>query len=155
LFAVGVGLFLTGIGFVIASGRVTRETPREVVPDIQPVATIKQVMNGITMPNAQRLYDAVATIATLEGVKEIAPESDADWSQLADSASALIESGNLLLIGSRVIDTGDWVSMTRSMMEAGRKALAAAESRSVQGIAISAGDINTTCDACHAKYQRQ
>ncbi|MGE3841092.1 MAG: hypothetical protein AB7I50_05850 [Vicinamibacterales bacterium] len=150
-----MGLFLTGIGFVIASGRAPREAPRETVPDLQPVATIKQVMNGITMPNAQRIYGAVATISSLEGIKEIAPQTDEDWSALADSATALIESGNLLLMGSRAVDTGDWVAMTRSMMDAGRKALAAAEAKSVDGTSTAAGDINVTCDNCHAKYQRQ
>lgn len=151
-----VALFISGIGFVIASGRTPREAPREAAsPVTTPVASIKQVMNGITMPNAKHLYDAVGTIVNMEGIKEIEPRTDEEWAALADSATALIESGNLLLMGNRVLDDGDWVAMTRSMMDAGRKALAAVEAKDKEAVMASAGGLNNTCDTCHAKYQRQ
>ena len=47
------------------------------------------------------------------------------------------------------------MKMTRAMMDKGQLALKAAQDRNVEGILIAGGDINETCDNCHAKYQRQ
>jgi cytochrome c556 len=44
--------------------------------------------------------------------------------------------------------------MTRAYMDAGTKALKAAEAKDKDGIVDAGGDLNTTCDNCHARYQR-
>ena len=97
----------------------------------------------------------MGTIVGADGVKEIAPQNDQEWTTVGNSAAALIESGNLLLIGNRAIDQGDWVTMTRAMMDKGQLALEAAQDRNTEGILSAGSDINETCDNCHAKYQRQ
>jgi cytochrome c556 len=57
-------------------------------------------------------------------------------------------------MGDRALDKGDWVKMTRAYMDAGTKALKAAEAKDKDGIVDAGGDLNTTCDNCHARYQR-
>ena len=157
LFVVSVLLFISGIGFVIAAARTSREAPAAAaeVPVAVPVATIKQVMSGITMPAATAVYSAVGTVVNAEGVKETAPQNDEEWAALASQAAALVESGNLLLMGNRVVDTGDWVTMTRAMIEKGQLAIKAAEAHDKEGILDAGSAINDTCDTCHEKYQRQ
>lgn len=156
LFVVSVLLFISGIGFVIAAARTSREAaPAAEVPVPVPVATIKQVMSGITMPAATAVYSAVGTVVNADGVKETAPQNDEEWAALASQAAALVESGNLLLMGNRVIDNGDWVTITRTMIEKGQSAIKAAEAHDKEGILDAGSAINETCDACHAKYQRQ
>jgi hypothetical protein len=156
LFFVSVALFISGIGFVIAAARTSREAaPAVEVPAPVAVATIQQVMNGITMPAANAVYTAISTVINADGVKETAPETDEDWAMLASQAAALVESGNLLLIGNRLVDNGDWVTMTRAMIEKGQLAIKAAEAHDKDGILDAGSFINDTCDACHAKYQRQ
>jgi len=156
LFLVSVALFISGIGFVIAGARTSRtEAPAVEAPAMTPVASIKQIMNGIVLPDATIVYNAVATTSTAKGVEEIAPETDEDWAKIADSAAAIIESGNLMLMGDRAIDKGDWVKMTRAFMEQGRLALKAAAAKDKDGIVSAGGDLNTTCDNCHARYQRR
>ena len=157
LFVVSVLLFLSGIGFVIAAARTSREAPPAAaeVPVPVPVATIKQVMSGITMPAATAVYSAVGTVVNAEGVKETAPQNDEEWAALASQAAALVESGNLLLMGNSVIDNGDWVTITRTMIEKGQLAIKAAEAHDKEGILDAGSAINETCDACHEKYQRQ
>jgi hypothetical protein len=119
------------------------------------VATIKQIMNGIVTPNATAVYDSVGTIVSLEGVKEIAPQNDEEWTALGDKAASLVESGNLLLIGDRVLDSGDWVTMTKAFMDAAQTALKAAQAKDTDAVLSASEIINQTCDNCHAKYQRQ
>ena len=158
-FLVSVALFITGIGFVIAGAREARRAgpadAAEASAAGTPVATIKQIMAGITGPAANVVYNAVGTIVGAEGVKEIAPQNDAEWAVVGNSAAALVESGNLMLMSGRAIDSGDWVKMTRSFMDASTKAVKAAEAKDTELILGAGAEINDTCDTCHERYQRQ
>ena len=158
LFVVSVALFVSGIAFIIAGERTARAaTPAAAAAalDVAPVATVKQIMIGITNPSAYVIYGAVGTKSTAKGIEEIAPQSDEDWAKVGSAAAAVIESGNLMMMGNRAIDKGDWVKMTRDMMDQGQKAMKAAEAKDKDGIVAAGGDLNTTCDNCHARYSRQ
>jgi len=155
LLVVSAALFISGIAFVIASARSSRAaTPVAEVLVTTPVASIKQIMNGIVMPDAYVIYEAVGTKSSAAGVEEIAPQNDGEWAKVANSAAAVVEAGNLLLMGDRAVDKGDWVKMTRAYMDAGSKALKAAEAKDKDGIVDAGGELNETCDNCHARYQR-
>jgi hypothetical protein len=159
LFVVSVGLFIGGIAFIIAGERTARAaTPAAAAAaavDTAPVATVKQIMIGITNPAAFVVYEAVGTKSSAAGVEEIAPQTDEEWAKVGSAAAAVVESGNLMLTGNRAIDKGDWVKMTRDMMEQGQKAMKAAEAKEKDGIVAAGGDLNNTCDNCHARYSRQ
>ena len=156
LFLVSVALFISGIGFVIAGARAGRESvPVDEAPATTPVATVAQIMNGIVQPSALAVYNAVGTFISADGVKEVAPQNDEEWAAVGASAAALIESGNLLLLGTRLVDSGDWVKMTRAFMDASQAALTAAEAKDKDAILNAGSTLNETCDTCHAKYQRQ
>jgi len=124
LFAVSVALFVSGIVFVIAGERTARAaTPAAAAaaaPDVTPVATVKQIMIGITNPAAYVVYEAVGTKSSAKGIEEIAPQTDEEWAKVGSAGAAVVESGNLMLMGSRAIDKGDWVKMTNEMIEQGR-----------------------------------
>jgi len=156
LFIVSVALFISGIGFVIAGERTARAATPAAAEAVEtaPVATIKQIMIGITNPAAFAVYEAVGTKSSAAGVEEIAPQSDEEWAKVGSAAAAVVESGNLMLMGSRAIDKGDWVKMTRDMMEQGKAAMKAAEAKDKDKIVEAGGELNTTCDNCHARYQR-
>ena len=112
-------------------------------------------MIGITNPAAFVVYEAVGTKSSAAGVEEIAPQNDEEWAKVGSAGAAVVESGNLMLTGNRAIDKGDWVKMTRDMMEQGQKAMKAAEAKDKDGIVAAGGDLNNTCDNCHARYSRQ
>ena len=156
LFLVSVALFISGIGFVIAGARAGRQgAPADEAPATAAIASIAQIMGGIVQPSALTVYNAVGTFINTDGVKEVAPQNDEEWATVGNAAAALIESGNLLLLGSRLVDTGDWVKMTRAFMDASAMALKAAEAQDKDGILTAGSELNDTCDTCHAKYQRQ
>ncbi len=158
LFAVSVALFVSGIAFIIAGERTARAaTPATVAaaPDVAPVATVKQIMIGITNPAAYVIYEAVGTKSSAKGIEEIAPQNAEEWAKVGSAGAAVIESGNLMLMGNRAIDKGDWVKMTRDMIDQGQKAMKAAEAKDKDGIVAAGGDLNNTCDNCHARYSRQ
>ena len=157
LFIVSVLLFISGIGFIIASAR-TRQgaavSAPSAAPALPPVASVKQIMAGIVGPSATVVFDSVSTIVDAKGVQENQPRTDAEWARVGASAAALIESANMLLIGNRAVDQGDWVKMAKAMADAGQIALKATEAKKPEGILDAGEAINQTCDNCHQKYQR-
>lgn len=159
LFAVSVALFIGGIAFIIAGERTARAaTPAAAATaavETAPVATIKQIMIGITNPSAYVVYEAVGTKSTAKGIEEIAPQTDEEWAKVESAAAAVVESGNLMLTGNRAVDKGDWVKMTRDMMDKAKSAMAAAQAKNKDKIVDTGGELNLTCDNCHARYSRE
>lgn len=155
LFLVSVALFVSGIGFIIASARNGPETPPAEAPATTPVASLGQIMAGIVEPNVNVVYGAVGMKSSAAGLEQWAPDTDEEWATVGNAAAALVEAGNLMLLGDRAIDRGDWVTMTREYMKASQQALAAVDARSTDGILDAGAAIYETCEACHERYWRQ
>src|SRR5262245_53163280 len=155
-FTVGILLYLGGIGFVIAGARAARSAPASAPSTIQatPVASVKQIMKGIVAPAAMTVFNAVSTTVTAKGIEDKAPETPEEWEVVGNAAAALIESGNLMLLGSRAVDQGDWVKMSQALIEAGKVSLKATQDKSADALLASGEAVNTSCDTCHQKYQR-
>jgi hypothetical protein len=157
LFAVSVALFLSGIGFVVAGARTARRAPVAIdtaTASLIPVASVKQIMKGIVGPAATVVYDSVSTTMSSKGTEEKAPTTDEEWEAVGNSAAALIESGNLMLIGSRAVDTGDWVTQSQALIAAGKEVLKATQAKDAAAVFAAGEPVNASCDACHRKYQR-
>jgi hypothetical protein len=159
LFLVSVLLFVFGIGFVIAAGRTLRTTPAAstaaATPAVAPVATVKHVMRGITMPAAATIWDSVSTIVDAKGVTENVPKNDEEWAVVGANAAVLAESANMLMAGDRAVDRGDWIKFATALRDSAQTALKAADAKDPQGILAVGEVINASCDACHERYQRQ
>jgi len=154
LFVVSVALFVSGVGFLVVSAR-TAQRPAAVVqaPVMKPVATVRQIMQGIVGPAAKVVFESVSTTVSLEGVQEKAPQSDAEWEAVGNSAAALVESANLMTVGNRAIDA-DWTKMSQALADAGIVALKAIEAKDPDALLASGEAINESCNACHRKYSR-
>jgi hypothetical protein len=134
-------------------------------------------MTKIIMPNADHLWRAVSYVANEQGVTETSPQTDADWSQLHDSATALIAAGDELMNTNREILTSDfdastasfqftpdeikqllaedplpWQAYAQQMQESTRMTLQAIEFRDVMGLVEFGAQINEACEGCHAAY---
>ena len=156
LFVVSMALFVSGIGFIVAGARAARQAPsaQTAAISVTPVASVKQIMKGIVAPAATVVFNSVSTTVTVKGVEEKAPQTDEEWEAVGNSAAALIESGNLLLIGSRAVDRGDWVKESQALIEAAKVALKATQAKSAEQLLASGEAVNMSCDNCHREYQR-
>ena len=154
LFVVSALLFIVGVSFAVAGARALRRPPPAPAETLTPVASVNSIMRGIVDPAATTVFNAVSTTVTATGVEEKAPASQKEWDAVADAAAALAESGNLLLVGNRVVDRNDWTMLSRKMIEAGQTALRAAEARDAAGVFASGETIYEACDSCHSKYRR-
>ena len=111
-------------------------------------------MKGIVAPAATAVFNSVGTTVSAKGIEEKAPANDEEWEALGNSAAALIESGNLMLMGPRAVDKGDWVKFSGDLIASGQATLKATEAKSAEGVLAAGEKLNESCDNCHRKYQR-
>lgn len=154
LFLVSALLFVAGVGMVVLAARAAR-TPQAVAEQpLEPVATVRHIMRGIVDPAANTVFGAVSTTVTAAGVEEKAPRTPEEWEAVANGAAALAEAGNLLLIGTRRVDDGEWAKWARRLSTSGTIALKAAERRDAAGVFDAGEAIYESCDSCHRTYER-
>ena len=121
-------------------------------PPLRHVADVKQLMRSVTEPAADLYWDGVGTVIDETGTTEIRPETTEDWDALVNSAYVIAESGNLLMLGSRPKDGGEWMQMSRALVDVGEKAIRAAEAHNPQAVFDVGAEVYDVCTSCHAKY---
>lgn len=155
LFVVAMALFVSGIGFIVAAARTaSRARPASSVAAIAPVASVKQIMKAIVNPAAQAVFSSVSTVETAKGIEEKAPQTDQEWEAIGNSAAALAESGNLMLVDGRAVDRGDWVTYSKAMIDSSKAALKATQTKNANALFEAGGTIYESCDNCHKRYER-
>jgi hypothetical protein len=157
LYVISVALFIGGIAFIIVGARTAQlATPVEArAPEMAPVATVKQLMDGIVGPSATVVFDSVGTIVDATGIHEKQPSTETEWAAVGASAAALVESANLLMVGDRVVDRGEWAKMSKALADAGMVVLKATQAKDPMAILAAGETLNASCDNCHRQYQRE
>jgi len=110
---------------------------------IRPVATVKQLHDAMITPASDALFNAGAQ----------APKDDQAWSEVANEALVLAESGNLLMLGSRAKDQGAWMKMSRALVDAAAEAAKAAQDKNLNALMAAGDRIETSCESCHVPYR--
>jgi hypothetical protein len=121
-------------------------------PPFKPVADTKLLMQSVVDPNADVIWESVKTIITAQGTEEVRPRTDAEWTAVRNSAVALAESGNLLMMAPRAKDAGDWMRLAQELVDTSQSAMRAAESKNADRLFTVGGDIYDACSHCHQKY---
>ena len=130
---------------------------------------LAQLMRGVTFPNANILFNVQ--------VKDPAKEKPAmpipfdyvvwggtvyyGWQAVDQAALALIETSPLFLLPGRrcengravPVDRADWKQYTNALMDVGRAAYKAAQSRDAEAVNKIAEQLNETCANCHKVYR--
>jgi hypothetical protein len=133
---------LAGCGREAPPGHNSAPSPSPVAEAFKPVATVKQVMLGITMPASNAVF----------AVAGEAPADDAAWQAVKASALAVAESGNLLLMKPRAKNDQEWNQFALALVDAGVKAAEAARTKNAEATGTAGDDMYTVCEQCHAKY---
>jgi len=122
-------LFLCGLAAIL-----TARAPKETGAPIQSVATLGEVMHDMVIPNAEVVWDSVGTIYTAQGVDEIRPKNNEEWIRVEQSATALTESANLLMMDGRAKDKDKWYRRSIALREAGAAVHKAAKARNADAV---------------------
>jgi hypothetical protein len=136
--------FIAALGAVAATA-----TGCSAQPSYQPVATVEQIMETSVEPTSNAVFDAAVWV---NGVQVGGPKTDDDWKMVQANARMLAETGNLLLMGSRMKDQTGWVTRTQAMMDAANEAARAAEAKNTEAIFSAGGKIYQACLGCHLQY---
>ena len=146
---VSVLMFVASIWFVLAG---LRNTAQAAPAGFEPIATVKQIMDGIVAPASDTVYQSVSIIVSEAGVEENYPKTQAEWDVVAASAAALAEAGGLLTMGNRLVDEDQWPGLAKAMTDASLISKKAAEDRDKDALLASGEALNESCDNCHRAY---
>jgi mono/diheme cytochrome c family protein len=130
---------------------------------------LAQLMRGVTFPNANILFnvqvkDPAASKPTVPVPFDYVLWGSTvyyGWQAVDQAALALIETSPLFLLPGRrcengrpaPVDRADWQQYTAALVEAGRAAYKASQSRNVDAVIKVAEQLNATCDNCHKVYR--
>ncbi|HEX6895700.1 MAG TPA: hypothetical protein VF146_10525 [Bryobacteraceae bacterium] len=112
-------------------------------PGFQPVGSVSQVMISITYPASDAIFY----------VERNPPKTEKDWNDLQAQALILAESGNLLLMGSRARDQGDWIKESQELVAVGAAAYKAALAKDLPAILALNQRLSDACVVCHQQYR--
>ena len=97
------------------------------------MADLKQLMAYVVEPAADEYWDAVGWIDDAQGTVEIEPKTQEEWDAVRNHAYAITESGNLMMLPTRAKDSDEWMRMSIALVEAGQRAIRAAEAEEQAG----------------------
>jgi len=129
---------------------------------------LAQVMRAIMFPNSNVIFYVqsndpakVKQPPDPSSATDILASTYGGWDGVENSALALSESANLLLVPGRKCSNGkdapihneDWVKFVQQLREAGQVAFKAAQSKNQDNILAAADTLTTSCSGCHEKYR--
>ena len=111
--------------------------------NLKQVGTTAEIMRWMIYPTSNDIFN----------VQRAVPKDDFEWEKVERSALTMAEAGNLLMIGSRVKDQGDWIKDSKMLVDVGVVALKLAKAKDAEALAALNEDLNTACTTCHQAYR--
>lgn len=139
-------------------------------PKFQADATLAQLMKGIFFPASNVVFAAQGqNPADVPPAKDPSTATDplqnsyGKWEAVENSALAIAEGANLLMIPGRKCSNGkpvpmgnaNWAVLVQGVREAGLKAYKAAQTKDQDKILEAADTLTTACGNCHDKYREK
>ena len=112
---------------------------------VRTLATVLQLHELLISPASDAVFNAASD-----------PPTDAKgWMAARNHAVLLAESGNLLMVGTRVRDNNNWMKMSRALVDAAALAATAAEKNDAKALEAATDSITLACMECHRPYRDQ
>ena len=110
-----------------------------------------------TLTNVLQLHELLISPASdaVFNASTEPPTDDKGWTAARNQALVLAESGNLLMVGTRVRDNGNWMKMSRALVDAAALAANAAEKKDAMALETATDAITVSCMECHRPYRDQ
>jgi len=143
----------------------------------KPAATLQEIMTSIIDPNADEVWNSVATIITATGIEERSPQTDEEWQAVRRHAVTLAETSNLLIIEGRQIAAPgastssvpaeasaeeiqaniaahrqEFVARAHALQAATQQAIAAIDAKNTEELVRVGGVIDQACEGCHVQF---
>jgi hypothetical protein len=164
------------VGACSEPGRSSESTALAASPTRSPEAygTLAQVMRGIPFPSSNIIFDTQtkdpaapttaidkSSTAAAGGATGVYSSVYPGWQQVENSAIAVAETANLILIPGRKCENGlpvpleqdDYRKAAQGLADAGLAAYRAAQSKNLEAMVELSGTISDACATCHEKYR--
>ena len=140
-------------------------------------ATIKDIMHSMVDPSGDFVFKSVQQIADEHGIREKAPETDAEWRDVRDHLSVLLDVPNALTTEGRMAarpkdrsknpqvenepaevqqlldaDRPGLIRRARRLHDAAAVALKAVDAKDKDALFRSLNGIDKACESCHLHY---
>ncbi|MEO6080671.1 MAG: cytochrome c [Steroidobacteraceae bacterium] len=142
-------------------------------------ASILDLMLDPIAANADVLWNAVGTVSTPTGTKDLAPSTDAEWAAVRQKAVGLMEGADLLMVEGRVVAHPDqkykdppgpgdltpaqaqaaidkdrmaFNAFAASLKAAGGAIVAAIDKRDLEAYQTAGGTLDEVCESCHKRF---
>jgi hypothetical protein len=134
----------------------------------QPHANLAQLMRGIPFTFSNIVFDAQSedpaaprAPAEVRGATETFKNVYGGWQEVENSALALAEAANLMMLPGRLCENGNPVPVheetyrraAQGLAEAGHAAYKAAQTRSVDAMIEVSETVSVACANCHEPYR--
>jgi hypothetical protein len=148
----------------------TQKKAAATVPATRVAANLGQLMKGILYPSSNVIFAAqnqnpndVKPAADPSTATDPLASSYGKWEAVENSALALSEAANLLMIPGRKCANGrdvplknaDWPMLVQGLREAGLTVYKAAQTKNQDKIIDAAEVMTTACANCHDKYREK
>jgi hypothetical protein len=172
----GCLIVVLSVSALIAGGCRSRQ-PSDASPRYTTDTTVKDIMDSIIDPQADVLWNSVATIVSATGTEERAPQTDEEWAAVRRGAVQLVEATNMLLIPGRLVarpgeksenprielepeaihkliadDPAKWAQLVGGLHDAALPALMAINAKDVKGLFDAGDKLEHACESCHQNY---
>ena len=115
----------------------------------KPVASVQELMEGTVQPAAQVFRGSVSTTISAAGIEEKFPKTDEEWEAVWGGAMTIAESGNLLMMPSRMREDAEWTRLSTALVDIGVEAARAARTRSPETVLEIGERVYNVCTECH------
>lgn len=148
------------------------QTAAPTSPSPQPYGSLAQVMRSIPFPSSNIIFDTQTVDPGQQNTPAGAGQTGAGatrtyaavyagWPGVENSAVALSETANLIMIPGRLCENGrpvpvdreDFKKWAQGLADAGKAAYQAAQSKNLDAMVEVSGAVSDACAACHEKYR--
>jgi hypothetical protein len=135
----------------------TQQQTAATQPPFKQVANVQELMESLVAHMAEDVFASVGTIVDEKGITEIAPKTDEEWAEVGYAAMGLAETGNLLMMDSRVNEMAkdsreDWIQLSQQLIDRSVTAAEKAKAKDAEALLTAGGELYEVCQACHMKY---
>lgn len=134
-------------------------------------------MQSMVDPQADTLWNAVATIVTKDGVEERQPRTDEEWAAVRHAAVTIAEAPNLLRMPGRVVarpgvksknpgielepheiekiikdNPAQWATHTTALHDVAVEIIKVIDDRNVEGLINMGEKLDMVCENCHVLH---
>jgi len=140
-------------------------------------ATIKDIMDSMVDPSGDFVFESIQEISDEHGVRQKAPQTDDDWTEVRHHLLILLEAPNLLTMEGRKVarpedksknpqvenepaqvqqlldaDRPRFLRRARRLQDAAIQGIKAVDAKDVKALFLAIDGIDKACENCHLHY---